>query len=75
MKVFELLKIGGEMLKVMSHHDVLRDDYKYVAMYEEYHAMRNNRQKHVAAIETLSKQYGVSTRTIERAIKRLHADC
>ena len=71
MKVVELLKVGKEMLKIMSEHDIMRDDYKYVKMYEEYKNMRSNRMKHTAAIQELSDDYGVSTRTVERVVKRL----
>ena len=35
MKVVELLKLGGEMLKLMSKHEVNRDDWRFVPMYEE----------------------------------------
>ena len=75
MKVVELLKIGGELLKLMSKHDVLRDDYRYVPMFEEYQNLRRNGLKHHAAITMLSNEYHVSTRTIERIIKRLKCDC
>ena len=75
MKVVELLKMGAEMLKLMSHHDVLRDDWKYVRLYEEYQSMRTNGQKHAAAISMLSEDYRISTRTVERVIKRLGGDC
>jgi hypothetical protein len=75
MKVVELLKIGGELLKLMSKHDVLRDDYRYVPMFEEYQNLRRNGLKHRAAITMLGDEYHVSTRTIERVIKRLKGDC
>ena len=71
MKVTELLKMGCEMLKLMSEHDVRRDDYKYVGMVEEYNTMRCNAVKHSAAISMLAEDYAVSTRTVERIIRRL----
>lgn len=75
MKVIELLKIGGELLKMMSRRDVMRDDYRYIPMYEEYHNLRTNGVKHIVAIRMLGEGYGVSTRTVERIIKRLNAEC
>lgn len=71
MKVVELLKISGEMLKVMSENDIMRDDYRYVKMYEAYRNMRANKMKHTAAVGELSEEYKVSDRTVERVIKRL----
>jgi len=75
MKVVELLKLGGEVLKLMSRNDVLRDDYRYVSLYEEYQSMRDNGLKHVAVIRMLSEDYCISTRTVERIIKRLGEEC
>ena len=75
MKVVELLKIGSELLKLMSRHDVLRDDWRWVSLYEEYHNLRSNGVKHVSAINMLSETYHVSERTVERIIKRLKGEC
>lgn len=75
MKVIELLKIGGEMLKVMSENDVNRDDWRFVPMYEEFHTMRKNGLKYRECIRMLSEDYNVSRATIERAIRRLSSDC
>ena len=68
MKVYELLKIGGELLKVMTQNDVLRDDWRFVRLYEEYKVMRENNMKHAAAIQMLSEDYCISTRTVERVM-------
>lgn len=61
MKVVELLKIGGELLKLMSQNDVMRDDYRYVGLYEEYQMMRDNGMKH--AVEHISSYYGVDPKS------------
>lgn len=75
MKVVELLKIGGELLKKMSQNDVLRDDWRYVSLYEEYQTMRENGLKHVVAVRMLSDDYCISPRTVERIVKRLGRGC
>lgn len=75
MKVVELLKIGGEMLKTMSENGVLVKDWKYVKMFDEYRMMRKNKVKHYTAVQELSEDYGVSTRTVERILKRLSGEC
>ena len=75
MKVVELLKISRETLKTMTQRDVSRDDWRYVGLYEEYHMMRENGLKHIVAIRLLSEDYCICTRTVERIIKRLGADC
>lgn len=75
MKVIELLKIGGEMLKLMSRNEVNRDDWRFVPMYEEFQQMRNNGVKYREAVRILAEDYHISRATVERAIKRLDADC
>lgn len=75
MKVVELLRIGGEMLKTMSENDVNRDDWRFVPMYEEFQTMRKNGLKYRECIRMLSEDYHVSRATIERALRRLSSDC
>jgi hypothetical protein len=75
MKVIELLKMASEMLKVMSENDVMRDDWRFVPMYEEFQNMRKNGLKYRECIRLLSEDYHVSRATIERAIRRLDSEC
>ncbi len=75
MKVVELLRIGKELLKLMSENDVKRDDYKFVKMYQEYLTMRKNGVKYRATIQMLSEEYSTSKASVERAIRRLSKDC
>ena len=70
-----MLKLGTETLKTMSKRDVLRDDWRYVPLVEEYFAMRSNGLKHHAAVVMLSDDYHVSYRTVERVLKRLCREC
>ena len=75
MKVIELLKIGSEMLKLMSQNEVNRDDWRFVPMYDEFQQMRKNGVKYREAVRMLAEDYHVSRATVERAIKRLESDC
>ena len=75
MKVVELLKIGGEMLKVMSENDVKRDDYRFVKMYHDHLNMRKMGMKYRAAVQMLADEYGISKASVERALKRLGKEC
>lgn len=75
MKTIELLKISMNMLCVMTENNILRDDWQYIDVYEQYINMRRNRVKHTAAIDELSSDIGVSPRTLERAFKRLGSEC
>lgn len=75
MKVVELLKIGTELLKVMSENDVMRDDWRFVKMYEEFQAMRTNGLKYRECVRMLAEDYGISTATVVRALRRLAGNC
>ena len=75
MKVVELVKINSEALKVMSENDVMRDDWRFVPMYEEFQTMRKNGLKYRECIRLLSEDYQVSRATVERAIRRLGSVC
>ena len=75
MKVVELVKISSEALKLMSKNDVMRDDWRFVSMYEEFMMMRESGLKYSECVRMLSEGYHVSRATIERAIRRLDAEC
>lgn len=74
MKAVEVLKISGELLKVMSENDIARDDWQYVGMYEEFLHRRAMRQGVKRIVRELAERYGVSVRTVERVRKRLGKD-
>ena len=74
MKIAEFVKIGTEMLKLMSEYDVRIDDWKYLKMYDEYKRMRENHIKYRAAILELAISHNLSRSTCERIIRRLDKD-
>lgn len=75
MKVIELLKLGSELLKVMSRNGVRVDDWQYVTLYERFNRMRSLGIKYSEAISQLAKEKKVGCRTLERAFRRIAKDC
>ena len=75
MKVYDLLKLMTESLKMMSRNGVFRDDYVYVEAYERFRRMRSLGVKYDSALNELSKEYHIAKRTLQRAFKRLSKDC
>ena len=75
MKVYDLLKLMTESLKMMSRNGVFRDDYVYVEAYERFRRMRSLGVKYDNALNELSKEYRIAKRTLQRAFKRLSKDC
>ena len=74
MKVVDLLFLGRNLLKLMSKNDIKATDEFFVDIYEEFRRMRDNGEKFSVAVMVLSVKYGVSERTVSRAIKRLSKD-
>lgn len=74
MKVIDLLFLGRNLLKIMSKNDIKASDEFFVDIYDEFQQMRENGEKFSVAVMVLSMKYGVSERTISRAIKRLSKD-
>lgn len=70
MKAIEILKIGLEMLKVMSEFGLRTGDYKHIRMYEEYVDMRRKGEKVDYILSFLSNKYHISESTIKRVIRR-----
>ena len=71
MKAAKLVKIGMEMLKVLSENGIKFSDWQYVGAYESFLSMRQSGIKHRAAITILAKKNKTSERTLERVFKRL----
>ena len=71
MKAVEILRIGKEMLKLMSDYDIRCTDYKYIGLCEEYVRMRDNGDKVEYILRYLSERYKLSESTIKRVVRRL----
>ena len=75
MKKVELLKILREGLKMPSNCEVMRDDYKYIDLFEEFQHMRGMGLKYREVVRMLAKDYHLGRVTVERVIRRLEGDC
>lgn len=74
MKAVNLLKIGAELLKMMSICDLKVNDWQYVEMYSEYVKERKNHTKYDVVIMNLSKEYGISESSVKRLIRRFERE-
>ena len=71
MKAVDILRIGEKFLKLMSDCDLRRDDWKHIALYEEYMKMRGEGDKVDYILYYLSQKYHTSESSVKRIIKRL----
>ena len=56
MKKVELLKIGTNLLKIMSDNDIKASDVPFIAIYEEFQQKRQT-LKYSAVISELAEKY------------------
>lgn len=74
MKAVEFLKIGKELLKLLSSFGIRCDDYRHIGLYEDYTRMRDDGEKMDYIICILEEKYKVSESTIRRIIRRFSKD-
>lgn len=74
MKRVEILKIGRELLKLMSENDLRLDDYRFVGMFYEYQFLRMEHEKYGSVIDSLSSKYRISQSKVKRIIRRLEKE-
>lgn len=75
MKIVEILKIGREMLKMLSENDSNINDWRYIELYEEFTAMRRNGMKVRGIALELSEKYGVGVSTVFKVVRRFGKEC
>ena len=71
MRQYEFLKAVESVAKTMQDNGVNAADVEYLSMYEDYERMVAEGHKMTFIFYWLSEQYGVSERTIIRAVKRM----
>ena len=74
MEIAEFVRIGQELLKMLSENEVNIGDWKYLKLYEEYKTMRKHRIKYRFAISELAATHHISRAKVERIIRRLKKD-
>lgn len=75
MKVVEILKFSGEMLKQLHGFGIKIDDYRYLQMYEDLQKMTKAGEKTTYAVAVVCKKYHVGERTVYKVMKRFGKDC
>ena len=75
MKVVELLKIGGEMLKLLHENGISVSDYEYLPLLADYQRMKDSGDKTSYVVFVLSRRYGMCERKVYKVLKRLLKEC
>jgi hypothetical protein len=61
-------------MKVMSKCDIRTEDWKHVAMFDEYASMRSKREKFRYITIYLAEKYRMSESTVKRIVRRFSAE-
>lgn len=75
MKVGEVVKLTGEMLKRLHDSGIRIDDYKYLEMYEEVKRIVDRGNKMTYAVAVMQEKYGVCERTVYKVVKHFDENC
>lgn len=70
MEIAEFVRIGQDLLKLLSENEVKIGDWKYVKLYDEYKSMRKHKVKYRYAISELAATHNISRAKVERIIRR-----
>ena len=75
MKVYEILSLNGDFLKMLNKFGISIDDCKWVEMYHEYRKMKDLEHKMVYIVAFLADKYKICERKVYKVIKSMERDC
>lgn len=75
MKVYEILSLNPQFLKMLHEFGIRIDDYQWIDLYREYRQMRDNGEKIVFIVAFLGEKYGICERKVYKLIKHMERDC
>ncbi len=75
MTLYEILSINKEMINRLQEFGAKPDDCRYIDLYHDYQAMREDGEKVTYIVTVLSERYHVSERKIYSLVKRFGQHC
>lgn len=75
MTLYEILSINKEMINRLQEFGAKPDDCRYIDLYRDYQAMREDGEKVTYIVTVLSERYHVSERKIYSLVKRFGQHC
>ena len=74
MKAIELIQFSAKALKALTKLGIRADDVQYINLWFDYHKLVAESGKKTYAEEVIAEEYGISTRSVKRIIKRFEAE-
>lgn len=75
MKVIDVLRFNRELLERMSRAGIRLDDVRYIDMFADYTALKDQGEKITYIVSLLAFRYSISERKVYSLIKHLQNDC
>ena len=75
MKVYEILSLNHDFLKMLQKFGITLADGKWVELYHEYKKMKDMDHKMVYIVAFLSEKYEICERKVYKTIKSMEKDC
>ncbi len=75
MKVFEIVYLNKDLLKIFQETGIRSDDVRYIELFNEYRTMVANKYKVSYIVASLATKYGISERKVYYLIKLFKSDC
>lgn len=75
MKVWEIVKIGREMLNALQKSCMSMTDCEYLPLYEEYVRLVDEGAKRSMTVVYLAEKYRVSERRVWYLVKKFGGEC
>lgn len=75
MTIYEILSFNRELLRRLCSIGIRPDDYRFVALYEDYMRMKRDGDKTTYIVAVLAERYGVCERKVYNVLRWLSAEC
>lgn len=75
MKVYEILSLNRDFLKLLHKFGITIEDSRWVELYREYKEMKEMDHKVVYIVACLSEKYKICERKVYKIIKSMERDC
>lgn len=75
MKIYELLQLNCDSLKLLQDSGIKMKDYKYLSLFKEYMKIIGEGNKKTYAVAVLADKYNLSERCIYKMLEKLQKDC
>lgn len=74
MKIYEIVKLNRDVLKLMACTSINPKDHRYVEMYDDYIRLTNEGHKKTYIMQYLADEYNIDERTLYRVINKFSTD-